>query len=346
MASYARSETASPPGGAYSPQDAWHILELATIHYADKIAVIDYGEDNSLTYSQLHSRAVTLAAWLKQQNIRRGDRIAVMCRNSSHVMELHFAAAAIHAVIVNLNIHLAPAELAYIILDSKPKLIFADMAYAANLTAACRQLQDAGSLPVDKFVWVDVDTHSRGLSTHSEDFATIDYAICFTASQTTPELSGICKEVMAEGSADDGYHMYYTSGTTGRPKAVVLSHRIVVQHAVGTVKGKLFFHAPVCLENCAHRMNVIPAHYNVPFYAEMNLNMHDIWAHLAPMFHLVDVFAVYAITLVGGRHVTLKSFNPTEALLLLGKILEQQELKYVFECHKRRSMQLLDVCRA
>ncbi len=51
----------------------------------------------------------------------------------------------------------------------------------------------------------------------------------------------------------------------------------------------------------------------------MRLNQYDVWAHLAPMFHLVDVFAVYAITLVGGRHVILPTFSASEALLLIGK---------------------------
>lgn len=43
------------------------------------------------------------------------------------------------------------------------------------------------------------------------------------------------------------------------------------------------------------------------------------WGHFAPMFHLVDVFAVYAITLVGGRHVTLPVFSPAEVLLAVGE---------------------------
>ena len=46
----------------------------------------------------------------------------------------------------------------------------------------------------------------------------------------------------------------------------------------------------------------------------MKLNSVDVWAHLAPMFHLVDVFAIYAITLVGGRHVTLPNFSAIDAL--------------------------------
>ena len=57
----------------------------------------------------------------------------------------------------------------------------------------------------------------------------------------------------------------------------------------------------------------------------MNLNRQDIWAHLAPMFHLVDVFAVYAITMVGGRHVILPSFSALDALLLI----EQEQVTVV-----------------
>ena len=50
----------------------------------------------------------------------------------------------------------------------------------------------------------------------------------------------------------------------------------------------------------------------------MGLNRHDVWGHFAPMFHLVDVFAVYAITLVGGRHVTLPTFSAQDVLLAIG----------------------------
>ena len=39
------------------------------------------------------------------------------------------------------------------------------------------------------------------------------------------------------GLVEDGFHLYYTSGTTGRPKGVVLSQRIVLEHAIGTVQG-------------------------------------------------------------------------------------------------------------
>ena len=53
----------------------------------------------------------------------------------------------------------------------------------------------------------------------------------------------------------------------------------------------------------------------------MRLHGGDVWLHAAPLFHLVDVFAVYAMTLIGGRHVMLPSFTAQAALLAIGKII-------------------------
>ena len=74
------------------------------------------------------------------------------------------------------------------------------------------------------------------------------------------------------------YQMYFTSGTTGTPKGVVLTQQMVCAHAVGAMR-------------------------------EMRLHGGDVWLHAAPMFHLVDAFAMFAVTLAGGRHVILPSFN-------------------------------------
>lgn len=71
---------------------------------------------------------------------------------------------------------------------------------------------------------------------------------------------------------------------------------------------------------------------------EMNLSRHDVWGHFAPMFHLVDVFAVYAITLVGGRHVTLPAFSPQEVLLAIGERATPPVL-CAPACHSARAVQ-------
>jgi acyl-CoA synthetase (AMP-forming)/AMP-acid ligase II len=140
-------------------QDAWQMLELAAIHHPDTLAVVDCARGGRLlTYQALFERSAALACAMRARGVRRGDRVGVLCRNSAAVLELHFAAAAIHAVVVNLNIHLAPPELAYILDDSAPVVVFADRHYAQTLREA---LAAAGGAP-RRVVWIDVEVPESG----------------------------------------------------------------------------------------------------------------------------------------------------------------------------------------
>lgn len=85
---------------------------------------------------------------------------------------------------------------------------------------------------------------------------------------------------------DELAHLYYTSGTTGRSKGVQLSGRNVLSHARATVQ-------------------------------ELRLTASDRWGHFAPMFHLADAWATIAITLVGGLHIMLPTFEAGAALDLI-----------------------------
>ena len=86
--------------------------------------------------------------------------------------------------------------------------------------------------------------------------------------------------------ADEPAQLYYTSGTTGSPKGVVLTHRNVCTHALAAIE-------------------------------ELQLGERDTWAHIAPMFHLADAWATFAITAVAGAHVFLPQFTAPAALDLL-----------------------------
>lgn len=90
----------------------------------------------------------------------------------------------------------------------------------------------------------------------------------------------------AQVAPEDVAHLYFTSGTTGRPKGVPLTHRNVCAHA-----------RAAC--------------------AELSLSSSDVWAHIAPMFHLADAWANLAITQVGGVHACLARFEAGAALDLL-----------------------------
>jgi acyl-CoA synthetase (AMP-forming)/AMP-acid ligase II len=89
--------------------------------------------------------------------------------------------------------------------------------------------------------------------------------------------------VPADVRPDDTAQLYYTSGTTGAPKGVMLTHRNVTTHAELTIDA-------------------------------LELSSSDVWAHVAPLFHLADAWATFAITAVGGTHVMVRAFDP-EAVL-------------------------------
>jgi acyl-CoA synthetase (AMP-forming)/AMP-acid ligase II len=86
-------------------------------------------------------------------------------------------------------------------------------------------------------------------------------------------------------SENDPANLYYTSGTTGRQKGVILTQKNIYSHALGTI-------------------------------ADLKLHDADVWAHIAPTFHLADAWAIWAITWMGGRHVMVGKFGAPEVLRL------------------------------
>jgi long-chain acyl-CoA synthetase len=91
------------------------------------------------------------------------------------------------------------------------------------------------------------------------------------------------------GSGDDMVGIFYTGGTTGWPKGVMLSHGNLVANAVNTLTMTSFDTNTVIL-------------------------------HAAPMFHLVDAFAMFSVTAVGGRHVVMRSFEAGNVLATIQRL--------------------------
>eukprot|EP00963_Diacronema_lutheri_P005867 scaffold467_cov366-Pavlova_lutheri.AAC.1 len=253
---------------------AWNDTWMLPARGDRKADVVEYdrnGDWKTLGYEEILARAKAMRRFLRQVvRCKPGDRIAVLSSNSASVLEIHFAASQEGLIVLNLNVHLTPDELAHIVKDSEPTCCFLEDEKRETIVKA---LQIAG-VQLDT-VWLITMGRLQGVPLHE---ATDYEEVCDQYGQ----LPGL----PCQGSGMAGYMMYYTSGTTGTPKGVVLSQSAVHSHACGTI-------------------------------VEMGLSQDDVWGHFAPMFHLVDAFAMYAISMVGGRHVIPHRFNALSALAVV-----------------------------
>jgi len=218
----------------------------------------------SATYRELGERVHALARALSALGIGAGERLALLELNSQAFIETTFAAAGIGAIVVPLNYRLSPGEIGAILRDAGARAVVARAAWAPLLRAALGE-----GTPVDTVVWID------GPASSVEPARVKSYEALLGLHAGPFEAWAVDPDEVAQ--------LYYTSGTTGRPKGVKLTHRNVCLHALGAV-------------------------------AELKLDERDVWGHIAPMFHLADAWATFAITWVGGRHVMVPSFAPEAAL--------------------------------
>jgi acyl-CoA synthetase (AMP-forming)/AMP-acid ligase II len=243
---------------------AIHLAELlckAWRAYPEKKAIQCH--QGAFTYREFAERVFRLAHYLKNQGIEAGDKVAILHYNCHTFLEAYYAAALIGAVLVPLNVRLSPREIQFILKDSESRLLIAHSDFVEKLPSP-----EKHSPPIPALLW----THPKpGLTLASPDYESI-----LTASSAGP--------VSAWGPGEGACaQIYYTSGTTGRPKGVMLSHRNCYLHALGTI-------------------------------AELNLKDSDVWIHVAPLFHLADAWATWAITWVGGTHVLVRDFDPKVVL--------------------------------
>lgn len=179
-----------------------------------KKALVDLSSDRELTYRQLNQRANQLAnAWQEQWGVAKGDRVAVLAKNRSEYLEALFAAAKLGAILVPLNVRLAPRELAYILNDCQPRGLLLEQEFAATVNGIENELSLEHYLVFDQ--------PRTGQPHPYEDFiaAAGDRA-------PVPDQPVVL---------DDVWTIIYTSGTTGFPKGAMATHNAVLFNAVNTM---------------------------------------------------------------------------------------------------------------
>jgi len=241
-------------------------LERALELWPDRQAIADGAL--RFTYRELGERVARLAGGLlREVGLRSGDVATIVAPNVHEYLEAYYACAAAGVVLRPINHRLAPREIAEILTRSGARACLGHVSFAPAVAGALEGANDVGHV-----IWIGLG------ETPPVRVATTGYE----------ELLGNAAPLAArsEAAPDSLAHLYYTSGTTGAPKGVMLTHGNVVTHALTAV-------------------------------AELGLSDADTWLHAAPLFHLADAWATFAITWVGGRHVCLPTFEPTAALAVM-----------------------------
>jgi len=171
----------------------------------DKVAIQDLDAGTKLTYTQLNDRAKALAGYLQTQNIKKGDRVALLMRNRTEFFEAQFACSKIGAICLPLNWRLTVNELKYILEDSSPVVLIHDYVFADNASELVSTLNIGVNLEL------------------AEPMETSSYESAMGENH---------KHTQVDTTHDDVCMIMYTSGTTGHPKGAMINHEMVFYNIV------------------------------------------------------------------------------------------------------------------
>ncbi|MBM7649665.1 fatty-acyl-CoA synthase [Bacillus ectoiniformans] len=183
------------------------VIEWSAHNYPDKPALIYREKNQQFTFSELDALVNRFASALMQLGVKKGDTVSTFLYNTSEFVVALFASAKIGAVFNPINYRLTASELQFIVNDARTKVLL----YEKSTEEIVRDAIQLG-VNVDHYIFTDEGTPEGSL-----DFNELTNK----GDTTEPEV------LVTE---DDIYIMMYTSGTTGRPKGVVHSHRDMIHH--------------------------------------------------------------------------------------------------------------------
>ncbi|NHM30920.1 long-chain-fatty-acid--CoA ligase [Neobacillus terrae] len=236
-------------------------------YYPNKIAVID-GE-KEFTYKEFGERVDQLSAALFHAGIGKGEHVAVMLPNTHYMLECFYGIGQLGAVMVPLNYRLSAGDLEYIIRHSDAKMLIVDEEFCDPIEKIVENLS------LEQIIIVPVPGQKTSLSgVNYEDFL-----------QHTPATVKLPEVEIDENQL---LTLNYTSGTTSKPKGVMLTHR----------------------SNYLNAAN---------FLYHLGVDHDDVYLHTLPMFHANGWGGVWALTASGGTHVCLRKVDPPLILDLFEK---------------------------
>ena len=244
----------------------WGFLSRAELLWPEREALVD--GNRRFKYRELVVRIRRLAMQLAKLGVTKGTVVSIIAANGVEFFETYYACAILGAILNPINTRLSTGEIAQILSDAGSSTLILSARRSESVADFCKANP---ALELVIFFGGEPEVLPPLMSFNYDSLLKLGEQYTLDAFATT---------------ASDLAQIYYTSGTTGKPKGVMLTHQNIVTHAISAI-------------------------------AELQLSTSDVWLHAAPMFHLADAWATFAITAVGGKHVMLPVFDASNALRLI-----------------------------
>lgn len=243
------------------------IINVNAAKYPNKLALKD--ARRQLTFKELNQRTNKLANGFLKSGLKKGDKVAVLSNNSLEFMEIYVAAAKGGFIIVPLNFRLHQDDISFIIRNSESKVLLVESRFREATEEIWENAKELGFENIDRVLIADEPVEDWNFFENIVEMGENIYP----SIKTKPE---------------DTWVILYTSGTTGRPKGVIRSHRSYTA----------FF-----LVN----------------EAEFSYNPQDYGMILMPLSHVNSTFYSFVFTYIGAPvyiHIEY-NFDPEEVLRII-----------------------------
>jgi len=248
-------------------------LRYAREQFPEKVGVVC--GDQRFTYAQFGERAARLSGALIAAGAKPGDRIAFLSTNCHRLLEAYYGVLEAGCILVPLNIRLGGQELAFVLNDAQARFLFVEPAFVP-LVESFRM-----TVPSVEFNFLlDGQPHGNWLAPVTYD-QLLSSSLPFDC-----DFTQIDEDSVAE--------LFYTSGSSDRPKGVMLTHRNVYLHALSVIAA---------------------GQTSASTLGEMSCK--SVLLHTIPLFHANGWGIAHIITVVGGTHVMIHHFNPVEVFRLI-----------------------------
>lgn len=248
------------------PLNEYDFLKRALVAHSGKEAVVC--GDVRLTYRQFGERVNRWANLMSGLGVGKGDRVAILSQNCHRILEAFFGTPLLGSILMPLNFRLVPDDFDYILNHGGAKVLIVE----EGLTHLIDPIRDKLET-VEHFILAgELNASDSSAADMSSNEKWLDYESLLSQASAEPPPT-------IEIDENDTSALLYTSGTTGRPKGVMLTHRNLYINAMNSI-------------------------------CEFGIHERDVYLHTLAQFHCNGWGVGYAVTGMGGTHVIIKKFEP------------------------------------